>query len=120
MNASLRNHGLDNVNFSEKSKTSFSFISSTFGFVHHTGTDRSLELKVVKLILRRENLIILLASQCENIVSTDVKTGKPYRRPPRQGDLLDSLFRLRNTTVELLEVLHNFYIIAEIILLNIM
>ena len=55
----------------KESQSPFALISATFGFEHHKGTDRAAELKVLKLLLRRESLVSLVASHAEKLLEDD-------------------------------------------------
>ena len=83
--------------------SAFNSITATFGFEHHHGTDVGLELKVLKFIMIREGLVMSITHACEKLmnlhnhglaISNDVKT-----------DVLDSLTRIRDTSVELIELI---------------
>jgi hypothetical protein len=44
--------------------TAYDSIIATLGFQHHSGSDKHSELTILKLILKRENLINLLQESC--------------------------------------------------------
>jgi hypothetical protein len=75
---------------------SFSKISSTLGFVHHDGTDPTMELKVVKIIMIREGLIMNLQYLCQRAAANGGVEG---------SNILELLFQLRETTLNYLEAL---------------
>lgn len=75
---------------------SFSKLSETLGFVHHDGTDRNLELKVVKIIMIREGLIMNLQYLSERALKNKGVDG---------SNILELMFQLRETTLNYLEAL---------------
>jgi hypothetical protein len=75
---------------------SFSKISETLGFIHHDGTDRNLELKVVKIIMIREGLIMNLQYLSERAFKNKGVDG---------SNILELMFQLRETTLNYLEAL---------------
>jgi hypothetical protein len=80
----------------ESSGDTFQQISSTLGFSHHDGTDRSLELKVVKVILVREGLLGSLRFLVESAGKTNILNGP---------NILELLAQLREKTLNYLEAL---------------
>lgn len=75
---------------------SFAKISETLGFLHHDGTDPNLELKVVKIIMIREGLVMNLryiSDRAQKYKSID------------GSNILELLFQLRETTLNYLEAL---------------
>jgi len=76
----------------------FSCISSTLDFNHHEGTDYDLELKVVKIILVRENLLMGLQYLNE-------KTKASANVDNTCMNILESLAQIRESTLNYLEAL---------------
>mmetsp|Transcript_5571 Transcript_5571/g.8485 ORF Transcript_5571/g.8485 Transcript_5571/m.8485 type:complete len:913 (-) Transcript_5571:190-2928(-) len=79
--------------------SAFNSIAATFGFQHHHGTDRNVELKVLKLILKRENMLSVLSEICfpkhTNQVELQNKKGT---------GVLDMMTEIRKVTVDLVEM----------------
>lgn len=80
----------------EDSMDTFQQISSTLGFVHREGTDRSLELKVVKVIMIREGLLSSLRFLVESAHKANSLNGT---------NILETLAQLREKTLNYLEAL---------------
>ena len=76
----------------------FSCISSTLDFIHHEGTDHDLELKVVKIVLVRENLLMGLQYLNE-------KTKSSANVDNTCMNILESLAQIRESTLGYLEAL---------------
>ena len=76
----------------------FSCISSTLDFIHHEGTDHDLELKVVKIVLVRENLLMGLQYLNE-------KTKSSTNVDNTCMNILESLAQIRGSTLNYLEAL---------------
>lgn len=76
----------------------FSRISSTFGFKHHLGTDKKLELKVIKIILIRENILMNLRHQSD-------KSLEQANIDNSCGHIIQLLAQLRECTLNYLEAL---------------
>ena len=81
--------------------STFTSISSTFGFRHHEGTDQSAELKVIKYILIREGLVMKLVHLCEKM-NKGVLLGE---KKVVDSDILDTLAQIRDVTVNYIEML---------------
>eukprot|EP01041_Mallomonas_annulata_P009549 gene9549-19848_t len=86
------------LQLSGESKTAFDSIAQTFGFTHHEGSDRVLELKVLRSILIREGLLARISESCELINS-----GKDisYFQSGKSSTLLDMLSQMRDQTCNL-------------------
>ena len=80
----------------------FGTIATAFGFLHHSGTDRSLELQVLKQILIRESLVMKLAHLHE---TARAKAGSAGLKPAAGKKILESMTQLRNVTVDFCEKL---------------
>lgn len=80
----------------ERAFDSFEQISSTLGFVHHEGTDKNLELKVVKVVMVREGLLMSLRHTVESANRTNTLNGT---------NILELLAQLREKTLNYLEAL---------------
>ena len=89
----------------EQQNSPFALISNTFGFEHHVGTDTQAELKVLKLLLRRENLLLLIAAHADKLVEVDNMKGIKTVTLPKRTEILDLLTRTREITVELIEAI---------------
>ena len=86
-----------------ESPSAFSSITSTFKFEHHNGTDSGLELKVLKYIMIREGLVMSLTHACEKLVKLGER-GVPVNNELK-SEILDGLSQIRDSTVELLEII---------------
>jgi hypothetical protein len=80
----------------EKSMDSFEQISSTLNFKHHEGTDKGMELKVMKVILIRESLLMSLKHLVERSEKTNTLNGT---------NILELLSQIREKTLNYLEAL---------------
>lgn len=80
------------------SNTPFASIAKTFGFRHHEGTDRVIELKIYKSILIREGLLTKLEDLCDKLKKDKVKS---LLESGLSAVILDSLAQLKNITVEI-------------------
>ena len=58
-----------------ESTTVYDSIFSTFGFDHHPNSDKAIELKVLRLILLRENLLMTFGHACDVSINGE-KSGK--------------------------------------------
>eukprot|EP00981_Chlorochromonas_danica_P006300 scaffold1355_cov154-Ochromonas_danica.AAC.18 len=74
----------------------FDKIYATFGFQHHEGTDKNMELKVVKAIMIREGLLMSLSFICDKAMKTNTING---------NTLLELLSQIRESTLNYLEAL---------------
>lgn len=77
--------------------SSFNSIAATFGFSHHSGTDKALELNVLKSILRRESALTRLQDTCTP------KYNKIFLQNDTGTGVLDQLTSIREVTVSLIE-----------------
>ena len=75
----------------------FNSIAATFGFSHHVGTDKELELQVLKAILRRESALTKLQDTCTP------KYNKIFLQKDTGTGVLDQLTSIRDVTVGLIE-----------------
>lgn len=91
------------VTKSTDQKSPFEVISTAFGFSHHAGTDRATELKVLKQIVKRENLKTSLQSSIDKVIEAYNLKGIRMVRAPSRSDILSILTSIRNITVELVE-----------------
>jgi hypothetical protein len=73
-------------------------ITKAVGFKHHRGTDRNAELKVLKVILQRENKLIELQTECNKI-----NRSAPVLRNADRTGILDLLSQIRELCVQILE-----------------
>jgi hypothetical protein len=78
--------------------SAFNSIAATFGFSHHSGTDKRLELAVLKWILRRESALTNLHETC-----TPKYSNKIYLQNDSGTGVLDQLTSIRDVTVSLIE-----------------
>lgn len=78
--------------------SSFNSIAATFGFSHHIGTDKTLELDVLKAILRRESALANLHDTC-----TPKYSNKIFLQNDSGTGVLDQLTSIRDVTVNLIE-----------------
>ena len=78
--------------------SSFNSIAATFGFSHHSGTDKGLELAVLKAILRRESALANLHDTCAPKYS-----NKIFLQNEAGTGVLDQLTSIRDVTVSLIE-----------------
>jgi len=88
---------------SKKKDSPFNLISSTFGFSHHPGTDQKAELKTLKLILKRENLITFIRSYADKFLEAEKLDGVKIVLLPSSTDVLEVLTQIRDITLELIE-----------------
>lgn len=77
---------------------SFNRISSTFNFVHHEGSDNNLELKVVKIILVREDQLMSLHHLSRTPSGHAISQQGCLR-------ILETLAQIRESTLNFLEAL---------------
>lgn len=77
---------------------SYNRISSTFNFVHHEGSNNTMELKVVKIILVREDQLMGL----RHLSSTPYGLAVPTQSCLR---ILETLAQIRESTLNYLEAL---------------
>jgi len=82
--------------------SSFNSIAATFGFSHHTGTDKNLELQVLKSILRRESALTQLHDTCHP------KFNKIFLQNESGTGVLDQLTSIRDLTVNLIEIVSSW------------
>ena len=87
-----------------KAKNAFETIASTFGFVHHAGTDQNLELKIIKQIVARESQLMKLTHLCEQKSVTN-EHGEKVLKPLAGTKILQLLIALRDTTLDYLDFL---------------
>lgn len=80
--------------------SAFDSIASALGFVHHKGTDKNVELKVIKLILKRESAIQSLYDMC----TSKSKEYYELQNSTKTG-ILDRMLAIRNMTVEVIEMI---------------
>lgn len=74
----------------------FEKIYNTFGFDHHAGSDKAMELKVLKIIMVREGLLMTLRHLAEKSLRTNAVSGT---------NLLEVLSQIRESTLSYLEAL---------------
>lgn len=91
-------HSMRDSKGSSKSADPTSGIASILGFQHHIGTDSSIELKVVKIILVREGLIMSLKHLNDKIMQKDI-VDKACT------NVLELLSQIRESTLNYLEAL---------------
>ena len=92
-----RNQSREKLKSSGKQNNAFSSIASTFGFNHHEGSDRNIELKVIKHILLRESILLKLIHLCE-------RTGNQVSLHSNFGTaVLDTIMQVREHTLNYLE-----------------
>lgn len=85
-----------------KPLTAYSSISTTLGFKHHSGTDESKELAVVRSILARESVLLKLLTLCNKIAKYDILVQSSMTL---ESELLDTLALMRSTTINFIESL---------------
>jgi hypothetical protein len=78
--------------------SAFNSIAATFGFSHHIGTDKGLELQVLKGILKRESALESLRDTCAPKYS-----NKIFLQNDSGTGVLDQLTSIREITVDLIE-----------------
>lgn len=103
----------DNEISSSSDTSPYSLIFSSFGFQHHAGTDRSAELKVLKHILRRENLLLLITAHADKLLEIDSLKGIKTLPAPKRLDILDLLTRIREATLNLVEAICQWRLTAS-------
>ena len=86
----------------DASKTAYSSIATTFGFVHHKGTDHLAELKVLKCILIREGILNNIQLSCEPWKNQTNKYSVLQKN--ESTVILDYLTQIRDVTVDLIEM----------------
>jgi len=91
----------------EELKPAYSSITEALGFVHHIGTDRNIELQIIKCILKRESLILKLMSLCEASANNNnlPKLSVAYDKSSFDAKLLDSMSQTRDLAVSYVELL---------------
>jgi hypothetical protein len=89
------NGGADNDGEPSSAYTS---ITRAFEFEHHKGTDRNLELRVLKLILKRENALLEIQTECQSI-----RAIAPVLRNSKKTGILDLMCGIRDLTIEITE-----------------
>jgi hypothetical protein len=82
-----------------KQNNAFTSIASTFGFDHHEGSDRNIELKVIKHILLRESILSKLVHLCDR-VGNQVSLASNFGTA-----ILDTIMQVREHTLNYLETL---------------
>lgn len=101
---------LDEHNFIDRDSactvpTEFDSISTTFGFKHHEGTSYSLEIKIIKLILLRQSLLMTLRHMCDYLNERSLASSEPQPLLKDEGEkIIQLLKKLRDYTVDLLEL----------------
>jgi len=85
-----------------RAKNAFETISSAFGFVHHHGTDRAAELKVIKSILVREGLLMKLVHASASC-RVKLPSGEEVLKPSAGAHILEILTHLRNASLDYLD-----------------
>ena len=95
-----------------KTKDAFDTIASTFGFVHHTGTDQNLELKMIKSIVARESQLMKLMHLCAQKEGTN-PDGQSEVKPLAGTKILTLMISLRDTTLDFLETLQEWRLTAS-------
>ena len=65
---------------SDNELTAYDSIITTLGFTHHQGSDKMIELKILKLILKRENILNLLTELC-HLSSSSSSSSYPSSYP---------------------------------------
>jgi hypothetical protein len=78
------------------SSDTFSTIAGTFGFKHHEGTDHNMELRVIKVIMIREGILMSLK------YAADLAEGQGNLQG---NNLLELMSQLRESTLNYLEYL---------------
>lgn len=83
--------------------SAFNSIAATFGFSHHVGTDKGLELQVLREILKRESALANLEETCvpkySNKIFLQTETGT---------GVLDHLTQIREITVAVIEAISSW------------
>ena len=95
-----------------KPKDAFETIASTFGFEHHSGTDKKMELKIIKCIVSRESLLMKLTHLCETKEEIN-PDGEQVLKAMAGSKILELLIQIRNITLDYLDNLHSWRRSAE-------
>ena len=85
----------------------FETIANTFGFIHHAGTDHSLELKIIKYIVSRESQLMKLMHLCQQKEAKN-PDGEIVVKPLAGNKILQLMISLRDTTLSYLDTVQEW------------